>query len=159
MCPGHDGREATLSINPGGVFRVIWNEQAATCDLDDRDIHSLLLAKGVDETCLGTYGLRRQARQQAGPRIQGASQETLADARRFHAIAKLPMDQQGHIYKMCVQAITESDGNVSSDPFRLLPDTEVPFKELARRCGFDRAYCWKLWRQWSEKLSSLPPGG
>jgi hypothetical protein len=158
LCPGHGGREATLSINPGREFRLIWNEQAETCDLDDRDIYSLLLTRGVDESCLGTYGLRRQGRQQSGPRIQGATPDMLADIRRYHAITKLPMDQQGHLYKMCVQAITESDGEVSSDPFKLLPDTEDLFKALGRRCGFDRAYCWKLWHQWSEKLSSLPLG-
>src|SRR6185437_11567911 len=105
-------REATLSINAGDIFRVIWNEQAATCDLEDRDIHSLLLARGVDETCLGTYGLRKQgSRDRRDIRAQGIDPAAAADVKRWHAMQKLPPDLDGKLLIMCRQAIAEGDGD------------------------------------------------
>lgn len=157
LCPGHDGREATLSINPGRDFRVVWNELAETCDLEDREIHALLLSRGVDESCLGTYGLRKQGRQANGQRVQAADPAMLADAGRAHAIAKLPMDLAGHLYKMCVQAIMDGPGDLAGDPFTLLPEHRADFIDLARRCGFERSYCRKLWLQW-EALRSVRAG-
>ena len=155
LCPGHGGREATLSLNPGRDFRLIWNEHAETCDLEDLDIHSLLLARGVHETCLGTYGLRKQRHARPAERIIAAADPaTVADALRFQAVAKLPFDLAGHLYKMCVQAIIDGKGDEPGDPFRLLPGYREDFIDLGLRCGFDRSYCRKLWAQWSGQLQS-----
>lgn len=153
LCPAHDGREATLSFNPANLYRVFWNEQAASCDVSDLDIHALLLGKGVDESCLGTYGLRKQARA-ASPlvRVRTADIATVADAQRFQAIAKLPFDLAGHLYKMCVQAIIDGKGDLPGDPSRLLPGYREDFIDLGLRCGFDRSYCRKMWNQWSAQL-------
>lgn len=155
LCPGHDGREATLSINPGDIFRVVWNEQAATCDLDDRDIHSLLLSRGVDESCLGTYGLRKQgARDTRDARVRGIDLAAAADVKRWHAMQKLPPDLDGKLLIMCRQALTEGDGDLPGDPLRLLPWTKPEFVSLGQRAGLQRNYPYKLWDRWVLKLPS-----
>jgi hypothetical protein len=155
LCPGHDGREATLSINAGDIFRVVWNEQAATCELDDLDIHSLLLAKGVDESCLGTYGLRKQAsRERRDVRAQGIDPAAAADIGRWRAVQELPADLEGRLIIMCRQAIAEGDGSLPGDPLRLLPWIKPDFVALGQRAGLQRNYPYKLWDRWVLKLPS-----
>lgn len=157
QCPGHDGREATLSLNPGDIFRLVWNEQAATCDLDDLDIYSLLLTKGVDESCLGTYGLRKQgSRERRDLRARGTDPAAAADVRRWKAMQELPPDLDGKLLIMCRQALTEGDGSLPGDPLRLLPWNKPDFVSLGQRAGLQRNYPYKLWDRWVLKLPSDP---
>ena len=155
LCPGHGGREATLSINPANLYRVFWNEQATGCDLSDLDIHSLLLARGVHESCLGTYGLRKQGGLKSPPRIQAAYDDAMAaDANRWYAMAKIPPDTNGRLLVMCRQAIAEGDGYLPGDLFGLLPRTKREFIDLAARAGIQRGYRWALWDRWEVMLRS-----
>ena len=68
-------------------------------------------ALGVDESCLGRYGLPTRALV-PGMRVTGASPGIIADAKRLQAILKLPRDLNGKLYVMCVQAISEGDGDL-----------------------------------------------
>jgi len=152
LCPCHDDRRASLSINPGDVVRIVWH-CGAGCDPED--VRAALEALGAGESCLGTYGLPKRAIV-PGLRIPGHDPVMVADVKRYHAILKLPVDLAGHFYKMCVVAIAEGDGDLPGDPFRLLPDTRAEFIALARRCGFERSYCRKLWLRWSEERAGVP---
>lgn len=151
-CPCHDDRRASLSINPGDVVRIVWH-CGAGCDPED--VRAELEALGAAESCLGTYGQSKRAIV-PGMRIAGHDPALVADVKRWHAVLKLPSDLAGHLYKMCVQAIAEGDGDLPGDPFRLLPETKPEFIAAARRCGFERSYCRKLWLRWSEELAHHP---
>lgn len=153
LCPCHDDRRASLSINPGKVQRTVWHCGA---ECDPGDIRAALERLGADPSCLGGFG-RPKRLIVPGMRVPGHDPALVADVKRAHAIFKLPMDLAGHLYKMCVQAIAEGDGDLPGDPFRLLPDTQPEFMALARRCGFERSYCRKLWLRWSEELPDSQP--
>ena len=144
LCPCHDDRKASLSINPGKIHRVVWHCGA---ECDDGDIRAALLDLGVDPSCLGRFGLpKRQV--QPGMRIAGYDPALVAAAKRWYAAAKLPHNLSGHLLKMCIQAISEGDGDLPGDPFRLLPVNSDDFKALAARTGIERSYRYKLYRQW-----------
>lgn len=154
LCPCHDDHEASLSINPGKKGqRVVWNCHAGC---DPADIRQALLDLGIDESCLGNYCKRRAA--VPGLHVPHLDPAMVADVKRWHAMSKVPMDTNGAFYKMCCQAIGESGGDVPSDPVRLLPDSKREFVALAKRCGFNRSYAYKLWDKWEAdylKLLSL----
>lgn len=154
LCPGHGGREATLSLNGGRDYRLVWKEHAETCDLEDRDIHALLLTRGADESCLGTYGLRKDGRLKPAARIQSYDPAMAADANRWHAMQKLSGELPGRLMVMCRQAIAEGDGYLPGDPFALLPRTKQEFISLAKRSGIQRGYHHALWARWSDLLLS-----
>ena len=153
LCPGHGGREATLSLNGGHDYRLIWNEHAETCDVEDREIHALLMARGADESCLGTFGLRKDGRLKPAARSPAYDPAMAADANRFHAILKLT-GVTGKLKDMCITAIAEGDGYLPGDPFALLPRTKPEFVALARRAGIQRGYLYRLWDDWSTLLLS-----
>jgi hypothetical protein len=144
LCPVHDDRKASLSINPGRVVRVVWNCGA---ECDPGDIRAALLGLGVDESCLGRYGLPRRTLQ-PGMQIIGHDPALVADAKRLHAIDKLPRTLNGKLYIMCVQAVIEGDGDLPPDPFVLLPVNADDFVALAKRSGIERRYRYELYKRW-----------
>lgn len=144
LCPVHDDRKASLSINPGRVVRVVWNCGA---ECDPGDIRAALLGLGVHESCLGRYGLPKRA-PQPGMRIISHDPALVADAKRIRAIDKLPRDLNGRLYVMCVKAIIEGDGDLPGDPLILLGVDPDLFYGLADRAGIDSKYKYRLFKQW-----------
>jgi hypothetical protein len=144
LCPCHDDRKASLSINPGHTQRIVWRCGA---ECSEADIRSALLDLGVDESCLGRYGLPKRAIQ-PGMQITGHDPALIADAKRLHAILKLPRDLNGKLLVMCIQAISEGDGDLPGDPLRLLPVNADDFCALADRAGIDSKYKYRLYKQW-----------
>jgi hypothetical protein len=144
LCPCHDDRKASLSINPGRVHRIVWHCGA---ECDPGDIRAALIELGVDESCLGRYGLpKRQI--QPGLRIQGHDPALVADAKRYHAILKLAgAGLDFKLYRMCVQAVSEGDGDLPADPLVLLPVNSSDFYGLASRAGLGR-YKYELYGRW-----------
>lgn len=143
LCPVHDDRKASLSINPGTFQRVIWHCGA---ECDPGDIRAELLARGVDESCLGRYGLPKSAAR-PGMRVLYADPVLVADSKRLAAIAKLPRTLNGKLYVMCVQAIIEGDGDLPGDPLRLLPVNSTDFYGLADRATLGN-YKYELFGRW-----------
>jgi hypothetical protein len=144
LCPCHDDRKASLSINPGRIQRVIWHCGA---ECDPGDIRAALLDRGVDESCLGRYGLPKRA-VVPGLRVLGHDPALAADAKRWQAVAKLPRSLNGKLYLMCVQAVSEGDGDLAPDPLVLLPVNADDFYGLADRAGIDSKYKYRLYKQW-----------
>ena len=144
LCPVHDDRKASLSINPGNVHRVVWHCGA---ECDPGDIRAALLGLGVDESCLGRYGLPKRA-VVPGMRVSGVSPGIVADAKRWQAVRKLPTTLNGKLYLMCVQAISEGDGDLPPDPLVLLPVNADDFYALAKRAGIERRYRYELYKRW-----------
>ena len=144
LCPCHDDRKASLSVNPGKIHRVVWHCGA---ECDPGDIRAALLDRGVHESCLGRYGLPGRLAV-PGMRIQGHDPALVADAKRWHAVAKLPRSLNGKLYRMCVQAISEGDGDMPGDPFVLLPGNQAAFLALAKRTGIERGYAYRVYEQW-----------
>ena len=144
LCPCHDDRKASLSINPGKIHRIVW---CCGAECDPGDIRAELLGLGVDESCLGRYGLPRRLAV-PGMRVQGHDPALVADAKRWHAVAKLPRSLNGKLYRMCVQAISEGDGDMPGDPFVLLPGNQAAFLALAKRTGIERGYAYRVYEQW-----------
>jgi len=83
-----------------------------------------------------------------GMRVQYADPATVADAKRFQAIRKLPRDLNGKLYVMCIQALSEGDGDLPGDPFVLLPVNRDDFLALAKRAGVERRYRYQLYQRW-----------
>lgn len=144
LCPCHDDRKASLSINPGRIHRVVWNCGA---ECDPGDIRAELLGLGVDESCLGRYGLPKRA-VMPGMRVTSADPATVADAKRWQAIAKLPAKLDGKLMRMCIQALSEGGGDLPGDPYELLPVNRDDFLALAIRSGIERGYAYRVYRQW-----------
>jgi hypothetical protein len=143
---------ANLSINPGdrGMW-LVWSCKGGCEPAVVRDA----LEKIVDAECLGSYesGTWREehaAKQQQKTRTHPGRTDpaTVADARRFHAVLKLPADLNGQLLHMCIQAICECDGRPSSDPLDLLPVNKDDFCALADRAGIDRTYKYRLYTKW-----------
>ena len=144
LCPCHDDRKASLSVNPGRIVRVVWNCGA---ECDPGDIRAELLGLGVDESCLGRYGLPKRT-VVPGMRVASASPGIVADAKRYHAILKLAeAGLDFKLYRMCVQAISEGDGDLPADPLVLLPVNSSDFYGLASRAGLGR-YKYELFGRW-----------
>jgi len=150
LCPVHDDRKASLSINPGHIQRVVWHCGA---ECDPGDIRAALLDLGVDESCLGRYGLPKRAIT-PGLRIQGHDPALIANVKRYHAILKLPEMSSGKMLKMCIQAISEGDGDLPPDPLVLLPVNMDDFLALAKRAGIERRYRYQLYRRWLKSEDS-----
>jgi len=144
LCPCHDDRKASLSINPGHTHRVVWRCGA---ECSEADIREALLEAGVDESCLGNYGKPKRAAE-PGMRIISHDPVLIADSKRLRAIGKLPRDLNGKLYVMCVQAIMEGDGDLAGDPYELLPVNADDFYGLADRAGIDPKYKYRLYKQW-----------
>jgi len=144
LCPVHDDRKASLSINPGNVHRVVWHCGA---ECDPGDIRAALLDLGVDESCLGRYGLPKRAIV-PGMRVTYADLAMVADVKRYQAIRKLPADLNGKLRLMCEQAIAEGDGDLPADPLVLLGVNADDFYGLADRAGIDAKYKYRLFKQW-----------
>lgn len=143
LCPCHEDRKASLSINPGRIHRVVWHCGAECSEADIRDA---LLDRGVHPSCLGNYGLPRRAIQ-PGMQIAGYDPVLVAGAKRWHAVQKLPADLNGSLRQMCIQAIAEGDGDLPGDPLRLLPVNSDDFYALAKRAGVGR-YRYQLFAMW-----------
>jgi len=143
-CPCHDDRKASLSINPGKIVRVVWNCGA---ECDPGDIRDALLGRGVDESCLGRYGLPKRT-VVPGLRIVGHDPALVADAKRYHAIVKLPAGLNGSLLRMCIKAISDGDGDLPGDPYELLPVNMDDFLALAKRTGIERGYAYRVYKQW-----------
>ena len=144
LCPCHDDRKASLSVNPGRIVRVVWNCGA---ECDPGDIRAELVGRGVDESCLGRYGLSKRA-VVPGMRIIGHDPALVADSKRVRAIDKLPSSLNGRLYVMCVRAIIEGDGDLPADPLILLGVNMDDFCALADRAGIDPKYKYRLFKQW-----------
>jgi hypothetical protein len=145
VCPCHDDDRASLSINPGTKgMRMVWC-CGAGCPAED--VRAELERRGADPSCLGRYGLPGRA-VVPGMRVASISPGIVADAKRFQAIAKLPRDLNGKLYIMCVQAISDGDGDLAGDPLVLLPVNADDFYALARRAGVERRYRYELYKRW-----------
>lgn len=147
LCPAHDDRSPSLSVNPGTKgMRVVWNCLAGC---DPGDIRAALLSLGVDAGCLGDYGNPDRRRPRDGRAFNPAAE---AGLRRWEAVAKLSVDMDGWLYKMCVQAIGErAPGEVTADPYELLPVNQDEFIALARRAGIERGYSYRVFRNWLQR--------
>lgn len=143
LCPCHDDRKASLSVNPGRIHRVVWNCGA---ECDPGDIRAELVSRGVDESCLGRYGLPKRLAV-PGLRVSGVSPGIVADAKRWRAVRKLPPGLNGKLYLMCVQAISEGDGDLPGDPLDLLGVDADLFYALADRTGLGK-YKYELFGRW-----------
>jgi len=141
-CPAHDDHHASYSINPGTAVRMVWHCQAGC---EPAVVRDALLALGINESCLGRYGTGRS--QPGAPMPRTADRATVSDARRFRAVRKLP-ELNGALLRMCIQAISEGDGNLPGDPERLLPGDCKGFAALASRAGIGRTYAYTLYRRW-----------
>ena len=144
LCPCHDDRKASLSVNAGRIVRVVWNCGA---ECDPGDVRAALLDLGVDESCLGRYGLPKRTAV-PGLRIVGQDPALVAAAKRYEAILKLPGDLNGSLLRMCIQALSEGDGDLPGDPYKLLPVNRDDFLALALRGGIERGYAYRVFRQW-----------
>jgi hypothetical protein len=145
QCPCHVDRKASLSINPGKRGqRIVWH-CGAGCD--PGDIRAALSGLGVHESCLGRYGLPKRPAV-PGMRITTADPALVADAKRWNAVLKLPADLHGSLIRMCIQALSEGDGDLPPDPFELLPVNRDDFLALAKRAGIERGYSYRVYRQW-----------
>lgn len=145
LCPCHDDRKASLSINPGRIVRVVWNCGAECSEVDIREA---LLSLGIHESCLGRYGLPNRVIV-PGMRVSGHDPALVADSKRVQAISKLPADLDGKLYKMCVCAILEGDGDLPPDPLILLGGGNADdFYGLADRAGIDPKYKYRLYKNW-----------
>lgn len=142
-CPAHNDHHASFSINPGATVRLVWHCKAGC---EPGAVRDALLALGVDGACLGKYGTARNV--PGAPAIRATDCGIIADARRFQAVLKLPIDLNGMLLRMCVQAIADGDGDLPGDPGRLLPTSYGEFISLAKRAGIERAYKYKLYRKW-----------
>ncbi len=140
LCPCHDDRRASLSINPGQIQRVVWHCGA---ECDPGDIRDGLLSRGVDESCLGRYGLPKRL---AVPGLRLSPPDP--DAKRWRAVRKLPPGLNGKLLVMCIQAISDGDGDLPGDPIGLLPVIADDFYALADRAGIDAKYKYRLYKQW-----------
>ena len=145
LCPVHDDRKASLSINPGRVHRVVWHCGA---ECDPGDIRAALLDLGVHESCLGRYGLPKRA-VVPGLRVVGHDPALVADAKRWQAVAKLPAKLDGKLMRVCIQALSEGDGDLPGDPYELLPVNRDDFLALALRAGIERGYAYRVYKQWT----------
>jgi hypothetical protein len=144
-CPCHDDRKASLSINPGDRgMRVVWRCNAG-CWFED--IRVALLGLGIHESCLGTYGLPKRT-VVPGMRTTTADLAVIADAKRYQAVRKLPVKLSDSLRLMCIQAISEGDGDLPGDPYELLPVNLDDFRALAMRAGIERGYTYRVFRQW-----------
>lgn len=143
-CPAHDDERPSLSVNPGSQGRrIVWHCKAG-CSAEA--VRAGFLELGVDESCLGTYGEESRLYSSA-PRPNESARD--ADARRWHAVTKLDRGLNGSLLVMCIQAISESNGDVSGDAAQLLPvGNRDDFIALAVRSGIDRKYCYRLYRNW-----------
>lgn len=151
LCPCHDDTKASLGWNPGrqGMW-MVWH-CGAGCSAED--IRAEALDRGIDSGCLGNYGLPKRAIV-PGLRVATLDPALVADAKRIQAIQKLPGPDHlnGMLYRMCVQAILDGDGDLAGDPIRLLPWTKKEFIALAARTGIQRGYRYRLFDQWSAQL-------
>lgn len=144
QCPVHDDRRASLSINPGMVHRIVW---CCGAECSPEDVRAELERLGADPSCLGGYGKPRRL-VQPGMRIIGHDPALVADAKRYHAILKLPADLNGKLLRMCIQALSEGDGDLVPDPLLLLPVNTDDFYALAKRAGIERRYRYELYKRW-----------
>lgn len=145
LCPCHDDRKASLSVNFGTQgMRIVWNCGTGCAPAD---IRAELLVRGVDESCLGRYGLPKPGGA-SGLRTHSPDPVLVAKGNRYDAIVKLPRDLNGKLYLMCVQAIIEGDGGLPPDPISLLPVIPDDFYALADRTGIDAKYKYRLYKQW-----------
>lgn len=148
--PGHADHRKSFSLNPGDKGKwMVWHCHAACTDADVRDT---LLSLGIDEKCLGSFGIDygERAPRPGAPYRNSADPATFAATKRSHAMAKLiGCDlNNASLLKMCLQAISDGDGDLPGDPARLLPTDHAEFIALARRTGIERRYRYELAKKW-----------
>lgn len=145
--PEHADRHASLSINPGD--RGMWMVWCCHGGCEPGIVRDALVHLGVDPKCLGRYGLPKRAPAPGMPARAGADSTIFAAAKRSYAMAKLAGSDLGNasLLKMCLQAISEGDGDLPGDPVRLLPADFSEFVALARRTGIERRYSYQLFRK------------
>ena len=68
-----------------------------------------------------------------------------ADAKRWRALRALPRDLNASVFRMCMQAIGDGDGDLPGDPQVLLPVNLDDFVALARRAGIERGYSYRVY--------------
>lgn len=71
-----------------------------------------------------------------------------SDALRWRAVRTLPVDLNGSLRLMCIQAIDEGDGSLPGDPEILLPEDMDEFLVLAKRVGIERGYAYRVYKKW-----------
>lgn len=148
--PDHADHRKSFSLNPGTKGKwMVWHCHAICTDADAR---AALLELGIDAQCLGSFGLDYAGREPrpGTPYRSTADLSTFAAAKRAHAMAKLiGCDlNNASLLKMCLQAISDGDGDLPGDPVRLLPTDQAEFIALARRTGIERRYRYELAKKW-----------
>ena len=153
--PDHPDRKPSFSINPGSFVRMVWNCEAGC---DPAVIREALLVRGIHESCLGVLGTARRPPAPGMPSgLVRADPATVAEAKRMAAVRKLPADLPGALYRVCVQAISEGDGDLPPDPERLLPVDYAGLVDLAARAGIGRANRYKLAADWFNPQNPRKP--
>jgi hypothetical protein len=163
-CPECQGN---LSINPADNSRahilITCHGQAHCTESAAGRAHlrDLLIGKhDIDERCLGPFGLGGDGPTATLPRTprREASPELLAAARRDGAYSQLIETSGGirnpSILRMCLQAIAESDGDVSGEADQLIPADRAQFIALARRTGIPRQQANTLAERWFSRLAA-----
>ena len=144
LCPCHDDRKASLSVNPGRIVRVVWNCGA---ECDPGDIRAELLAVALTNPALAATDCRNaHRRRECGS--SPADPATVADAKRRQAIAKLPRDLNGKLYAHVHSGHHRGRRGLAADPLVLLGVNSDDFYGLADRAGIDAKYKYKLFKHW-----------
>jgi hypothetical protein len=141
---------ANFSINPADVPKV-WMVGYCHAGCDAADIRQRLLGLGIPELCLGRFGQPSSSQTATAPvQRSGIDSASLAAIRRDQLYAKLAGSDltNGSLLRMCIQAVSESNGDVPPDPEHLLPRDHGEFIALAKRTGIERCHCYKLARLW-----------
>ena len=131
--------QSLARINPGHIQRVVWHCGA---ECDPGDIRAELLGLGVDESCLGRYGLPKRALV-PGMRVTGrdpASSPTPSACRRSASsrptsTASSTDVRPGH---------HRGRRGLAGDPLVLLGVNADDFYGLADRAGIDPKYKYRL---------------
>jgi hypothetical protein len=145
--PGHEDHRKSFTLNPGS--RGMWMVWHCFSTCSDADVRTALLDLGIDEECLGSFAAGYREPQPGMP-SRTAGPATFAAAKRSYAMGKLIGCglNNASLLKMCLQAISDGDGDLPGDPGRLLPTDHAAFIALAKRTGIERRYRYELARKW-----------
>jgi hypothetical protein len=150
--PGHADHRKSFSLNAGAKGKwMVWHCHAGCTDADVRE---MLLKLGAVEQCLGNYGIDFQDAPRPGtPYRKTADPIVFAAAKRCSAMSALARStlKNDALLRMCIQAISDGDGDLPGNPVRLLPTNQAAFVALAKRTGVERRYRYELYEKWLGK--------
>ena len=137
--PEHDDRGYQCYINPGtgpNPCWMVWHCLSCT----DEAVRAALLALGIDEDCLGSFGTTGyvtevRQRDDADAAQMALLTAALADQRRLHAILQLPAKLGGFEMRMCQILICDADEDLPPDPAVLLGTRDWDALVLLAACA------------------------